>query len=148
LIAVDTNILIYAHRQDSPFHAPASKRMTELAEGAATWAIPWPCVHEFLAIATHPRIYAPPTPLPRALDQVAAWLESPTLVLLAESADHWRVLRSLLASGRIAGSQVHDARIVALCQQHGVRELWSADRDFNRFTGLAVVNPLVGRGSI
>jgi uncharacterized protein len=147
LIAVDTNILIYAHREDSPFHDPASKRMTELAEGATTWAIPWPCVHEFLAIVTHPRIYAPPTPLPRALDQVAAWLESSTLVLLAESADHWLVLRSLLASGRIAGPQVHDARIVALCQQHGVRELWSADRDFNRFTGLVVVNPLVGRGS-
>ena len=148
MIAVDTNILIYAHREDSPFHDPASKRMTELAEGSSTWAIPWPCVHEFLAIVTHPRIYAPPTPLPRALDQVAAWLESSTLVLLAESADHWLVLRSLLASGRIAGPQVHDARIVALCQQHGVRELWSADRDFNRFTGLAVVNPLVGRGSI
>jgi uncharacterized protein len=147
LIAVDTNILVYAHREDSPFHDPASQRMAELAEGSLTWAIPWPCVHEFLAIVTHPRIYAPPTPLPRALDQVAAWLESSSLVLLAESADHWPVLRSLLASGRIAGPQVHDARIVALCQQHGVRELWSADRDFNRFAGLAVVNPLVGRGS-
>jgi len=147
LIAVDTNILIYAHREDSPFHDPASKRMTELAEGASNWAIPWPCVHEFLAIVTHPRIYAPPTPLPRALDQVAAWLESSTLVLLAESADHWEMLRSLLSTGRIAGPKVHDARIVALCRQHGVRELWSADRDFNRFRGLAVVNPLVGRGA-
>ena len=146
MIAVDTNILVYAHREDSPFHDPASKRMTELAEGPSTWAIPWPCLHEFLAIVTHPRIYAPPTPLPRALDQVAAWLESPTLALLAESADHWLVLRSLLASGRIVGPRVHDARIVALCRQHGVRELWSADRDFNRFAGFAVVNPLVGAG--
>jgi uncharacterized protein len=119
--------------------------MTELAEGSSTWSIPWPCVHEFLAIVTHPRIYAPPTPLPRALNQVDAWFESPTLVLLAESADHWPTLRSLLEGGRIAGPQVHDARIVALCRQHGVRELWSADRDFNRFAGLAVVNPLLGR---
>jgi toxin-antitoxin system PIN domain toxin len=147
LIAVDTNILVYAHRADSPFHDPAAKRIAELAEGSATWSIPWPCVHEFLAIVTHPRIYAPPTPLPRALDQVDAWLESPTLVLLAESADHWPALRTVLASGRIAGAQVHDARIVALCHEHGVRELWSADRDFNRFAGLAVVNPLVRRGS-
>jgi toxin-antitoxin system PIN domain toxin len=147
LIAVDTNILVYAHRQDSPFHDTASKRIAELAEGSATWSIPWPCVHEFLAIVTHPRIYAPPTPLPRALDQVDAWLESPTLVLLAESNDHWPALRALLVGGRIAGAQVHDARIVALCRQHGVRELWSADRDFNRFAGLTVVNPLVGRGS-
>ena len=146
MIAVDTNILVYAHREDSPFHDLASKRMTELAEGPSTWAIPWPCLHEFLAIVTHPRIYAPPTPLPRALDQVAAWLESPTLALLAESADNWLVLRSLLASGRIVGPRVHDARIVALCRQHGVRELWSADRDFNRFAGFAVVNPLLGAG--
>ena len=62
------------------------------------------------------------------------------------STDHWPALRTILARGRIAGAQVHDARIAALCRQHGVRELWSADRDFNRFAGLAVVNPLVGRG--
>ena len=147
MIAVDTNILVYAHRQDSPFHEPAERRIAQLAEGSATWSIPWPCVHEFLAIVTHPRIFAPPTPLPHALDQVDAWLASPTLVLLAESGDHWLELRALLARGRIAGPQVHDARIVALCRQHGVRELWSADRDFNRFAGFAVVNPLVGRAS-
>jgi toxin-antitoxin system PIN domain toxin len=144
VIAVDTNILVYAHREESPFHGAAFRRVVELAEGPATWAVPWPCLHEFLAIVTHPRIYAPPTPLAQALDQVDAWLESPTLALLTESAAHWSTLRALLAGGRIAGAQVHDARIAALCRQHGVRELWSADRDFSRFPGLAVVNPLVG----
>ena len=144
MIAVDTNILVYAHREDSPFHEAARERVTELAEGLARWAIPWPCLHEFLAIVTHPRIYAPPTPLGRALEQVDAWLESPTLTLLAEAATHWATLRELLCAGRIAGPQVHDARIAALCRQHGVRELWSADRDFGRFAGLAVLNPLVG----
>jgi toxin-antitoxin system PIN domain toxin len=143
LIAVDTNILVYAHREDSPFHSAASERMAELAEGSATWAIPWPCLHEFLAIVTHPRIYSPASPLARALDQVDAWLESPTLVLLAEAAEHWSTLRALLTAGRTVGPRVHDARIVALCRQHGVRELWSADRDFNRFAGLSVANPLV-----
>jgi len=49
--------------------------------------------------------------------------------------------------GKIAGPQVHDARIAALCRDHGVHELWSADRDFSRFAGLAVVNPLVGGGT-
>ena len=143
MIAVDTNILVYAHREDSPFHDAAFRRVAELAEGPAVWAIPWPCVHEFLAIVTHPRIYAPPTPLARALDQVDAWLESPTLALLAESAEHWPTLRGLLEDGRVVGPQIHDARVAALCRQHGVRELWSADRDFSRFAGLAVVNPLV-----
>jgi len=144
MIAVDTNILVYAHREDSPFHETAFRRVAELAEGSAVWAIPWPCIHEFLAIVTHPRIYAPPTPLDRALDQVDAWLESPTLAVLAESAVHWLTLRGLLAEGRVVGPQVHDARVAALCRQHGVRELWSADRDFSRFAGLGVANPLLG----
>jgi toxin-antitoxin system PIN domain toxin len=120
--------------------------MAELAEGPAVWAIPWPCLHEFLAIVTHPRVYVPPTPLAGALDQVDAWLEAPTLTLLTESTAHWPTLRALLAGGHIAGAQVHDARVAALCRQHGVRELWSADRDFSRFAGLTVVNPLVGEG--
>ncbi len=143
MIAVDTNILVYAHRADLHFHPAASPRLRELAEGRATWAIPWPCLHEFLAVVTHPRIYAPPTPLLRALDQVDAWLQSPSLTLLAETAGHWTALRPLLVDGRIAGPQVHDARVAALCRVHGVRELWSADRDFSRFAGLSVVNPLV-----
>jgi uncharacterized protein len=142
VIAVDTNILVYAHREDSPFHEPALHRVTGLSEGPAVWAIPWPCVHEFVAIVTHPRIYAPPTPLALALDQVDAWLESPTLRLLSETPGHWAALRLLLKESRVSGAQIHDARIAALCRQHGVRELWSADRDFGRFAGLNVINPL------
>jgi len=143
LIAVDTNILVYAHREDSPFHEAASRCLSQLAEGPASWAIPWPCLHEFLAIVTHPRIYSPPTPLARGLDQVDAWMESPTLALLAETAAYWTTLRALLTRGRVAGPQVHDARVAALCRQHGVRELWAADGDFSRFSGLGVVNPLL-----
>jgi predicted nucleic acid-binding protein len=74
---------------------------------------------------------------------VDAWVESPTLALLTESVAHLPTLRALLAGGHIAGAQVHDARVAALCLRHGVRELWSADRDFSRFAGLAGVNPLV-----
>ena len=143
MIAVDTNVLVYAHREDTPWHDAAGRRLTELAEGRAAWAIPWPCVYEFLAIVTHPRIFSPPTRLATALECVAGWLESPSLVLLAEGADHWERLARLLESGRIAGPKVHDARIAALCLQHGVRELWTADRDFQRFRELKVVNPLV-----
>jgi uncharacterized protein len=144
MIAVDTNILVYAHREDSPWHDAALRRITELAEGRATWAIPWPCIHEFLAIVTHPRIYSPPTPLANAIDQLEAWLESPSLVLLAETEGYWPELRSTLKQGRISGPQVHDARVAAICQDHGVRELWTADRDFGRFPELTVRNPFVG----
>ena len=142
MIAVDTNILVYAHRADSAFHIAAARSVAGLAEGRAQWAIPWPCLHEFLAIVTHSRIYDPPTPLAAACDQVDAWLEAPTIVLLVESEQHWPELRQLLTLGRVTGARVHDARVVALCRQHGVRELWSADRDFSRFAGVTVVNPL------
>jgi toxin-antitoxin system PIN domain toxin len=143
MIAVDTNLLVYSHREESPWHEVAAARVTELAEAREPWAIAWPCLHEFLAIVTHPRIYAPPTPLDAALDQVDAWLASPSLALLAEAEGYWPELRSLLTDGRIAGPQVHDARVAGLCRLHGVRELWSADRDFGRFGGLRVRNPLV-----
>ena len=66
MIAVDTNLLVYAHRRDSPWFEPARKAVRSLVEGTATWSIPWPCLHEFLAITTHPKIYNPPTELPRA----------------------------------------------------------------------------------
>lgn len=142
MIAVDTNLLVHAHRADSDWHDRAAACLRELAEGRSAWAIPWPCVHEFLAIATHPRIWDPPTPVEAALEQVEAWLESPSLALLAESGEHWRTLRSLLEGGRVAGPRVHDARVAALCLAQGVRELWTADRDFGRFPSLVTSNPL------
>lgn len=144
MIALDTNMLVYAHRADSPWHERAAACVEQLAVGATPWAIPWPCLHEFYAIATHPKIYAPPTPQAAALDQIDAWLESPTVVVLAESGLHWPTLRALLDAGRVAGPQVHDTRIAALCLQHAVAELWSADRDFNRYPQLKLRNPLVG----
>jgi toxin-antitoxin system PIN domain toxin len=143
VIAVDTNLLVYAHRQDTPEHAAAINAIRELAEGRARWALPWPCVHEFLAIVTHPRIFNPPTPLQKALDQVAVWLESPVVTTLAETHGYWDRLRGQLSAATVTGARVHDARIAALCLHHGVRELWSADRDFGRFPQLAVRNPLI-----
>jgi toxin-antitoxin system PIN domain toxin len=143
MIAVDTNILVYAHREDSPWHDRARAALVRLAEGRASWGLPWPCVHEFFAIVTHPRIYKTPTPIEVALEALDGLLEAPGLALLAEVPAYWPELRRVLREGRIAGPVVHDARIAALCAVHGVRELWTADRDFSRFPGLAVRNPLV-----
>jgi len=143
VIAVDTNILVYAHREESDWHGSAHARMVQLAEGAGSWAIPWPCIHEFIAIVTHPRIWRPPTPLSIACEAVDAWLSSPSLVLLSEVEGYWPVLRRIVDKARIAGPRVHDARIAALCLLHGVSELWTADRDFHAFTDVPVRNPLV-----
>lgn len=143
MIAVDTNLLVYAHREDSGFCEPAFEALRRLAEGSGAWAIPWPCLHEFLAIVTHPRIFDPPSPLELALDQIAAWLEAPGMVLLSEShayADH---LDRLVREASVTGPRVHDARVAALCLEHGVTELWTADRDFSRFPRLRTLNPLI-----
>jgi predicted nucleic acid-binding protein len=62
MIAIDTNILVYSVRADSPWHKPAIACMRRVAEGHAAWAIAWPSIHEFLAVITHTKIYKPPTP--------------------------------------------------------------------------------------
>jgi toxin-antitoxin system PIN domain toxin len=144
VFAVDSNILVYAHRADSAWHAAALACIRDLAEGAAAWAIPWPCIHEFLAICTHPRIYNPPTPIAHALEALACWLESPTLVLLSEGPGYAERLKEVLEESKVVGAAIHDARIAALCRLHGVKEILSADRDFSRFRGLEVTNPLHG----
>ncbi len=143
MIAVDTNLLVYAHRQDSPFHAAAASVLRELAESPAPWALPWPCLHEFYSVITHRRIYDPPSSPEQAADQIEAWLESPSVVPLSEGETYWPTLRSILVGAKVSGPLVHAARIAALCQSHGIRELWTADRDFSRFPRLRTTNPLV-----
>lgn len=143
MIAIDTNLLVYAHREDSDWHVRAEATVRALAEGVNAWAVPWPCLHEFLAIVTHPRIFRTPTPMAAALDQVEAWLQSPSLLTLTENERYWETLQSLIALARVDGPRVHDARVAALCVSHAVRELWTADRDFSRFSALRVRNPLV-----
>lgn len=143
MIALDTNLLVYAHRRDSEWHAAAAGLVRQLAEGRAAWAIPWPCIHEFLAVVTHPRIYTPASPMRAALEQVHAWFASPSLVLIGEARDHLTHLEKVLVSGKAVGPRVHDARIAALCAEHGVDEIWTADRDFGRFVSLRARNPLV-----
>ncbi len=143
MIAVDTNLLVYAHREDSDWHDAAKACLLDLAISRQSWAIPWPCLHEFLAVVTHPRIYAPPTPQPTAFAALMAWRKSAGLQLLHEGPGYLEKLERLCVHARIAGGSVHDARIAALCLNHGVTELWTADRDFSRFPELKTRNPLL-----
>lgn len=143
MIAVDTNVLVYAHREDSPHHAPALSALRSLAESGRSWGVPWPCVHEFLAVVTHPRIFDPPSAMDHALGAVSDLLSLSGMVTLGEGADHVRQLAALLRTSGVVGAKVHDARIAALCLSHGIAELWTADRDFSYFPELATRNPLV-----
>jgi hypothetical protein len=142
MIAIDTNILVYAHRRDSPFYSAAHTALHGLAENRA-WAIPWPCLYEFYSVVTHVRRYMPPSTPRQAIDQIEAWMASPYLQILGESALAWPTLRGVIMAGRPTGRQIHETKIVALCLQYGVRELWTADRDFSRYPQLRIVNPLI-----
>lgn len=142
MIAVDTNILVYAHRADAPFHDAALQAVRQLAEGSGAWALPWPCVHEFLAKVTHPRIFRNPTPLRTALDQIAEWLRSPSGRVIGEPEGYFEILQDLLVESQTTGAKVHHARVAAICLAHGVEQVWTADRDFGRFARLRVNNPL------
>ena len=146
MIAVDTNLLVYSHRRDSVWHEPSRETIHQLAEGRSPWAIPWPCLYEFYSVVTHPNIYDPASTPDEALTQIEAWLESPSLVLLAESTGYRSELFELLRASRPVGPKVHYARIAALCLHADIHELLSADRDFSRFPSLTTRNPLADRG--
>jgi uncharacterized protein len=143
MIALDTNILVAIHRRDSDGHAAVTRAWQVAGGDTAAWAIPWPCVHEFIGVATHPRVFNPPSTLGIALSAIEAWRARPTVRFLAEDDSYWTTLSTLVRAARITGPRIHDARIAALCLDHGVRELWTTDRDFSRFPKLRTRNPLV-----
>ncbi|MEL6721899.1 MAG: TA system VapC family ribonuclease toxin [Pseudomonadota bacterium] len=142
MIAVDTNILICAHRTDSSNHQQARQTVLELAEGQVAWAIAWHFLAEFFNIVTHPKIYAPPSAPAQAIAQIEAWMESPTLSVLSETNMSWGNLKPLLLKTQVQGPKVFDVRIAALCLEHGVTQLLTADRGFVSFPELVVKNPL------
>ena len=142
MIAVDSNLLIYAHKQGSPFHRMAAEAIDSLRHQPVPWAVPWPCIHEFIGIVTHSAIYKPASTLSEALGFVDSLLASPQLHLLSESPGYFEKLREISTAAKLKGPRIHDARIAALCLHHGARELWSADRDFSAFPQLKVRNPL------
>jgi uncharacterized protein len=143
MIALDTNLLVYAYREDSVFHPEAMESLRPVIEGGSPWALPWPCVHELIGVVTSSRVYKPASPLSHILGFLDSLMASPQLQLLSESPGYFEKLRELALAAKISGPRIHDARIAALCLHHGVRELWTADRDFSMFPQLKTHNPLV-----
>ena len=141
MIALDTNILVYARREEAPHHEQARMLLIQLAEGDSPWALPWPCIYEFVRVVTHPRVFDPPTPLVSALADLESLMQSPSLTLLREGPRHATFMQRMLKAGQATGNLAHDAHIAALCIEHGVSEFWTADHDFARFPGIPARNP-------
>ena len=142
MIALDTNLLVYAYREELTLHTLSKAALRPVTEGSEPWALPWPCLHEFIGVVTNARIFRPASPLASVLGFVDALLASPMLHLLAESPGYFDKLRELVLAAKLSGPRIHDARIAALCLHHGVQELWTADRDFSAFPQLKTRNPL------
>ncbi len=146
MIAVDTNLLVYAHRRESRRHAAAAALLRTLAEGDAPWAIPWPCCYEFLSVVTNPRIWRDDaTTSEQAWRQLTGWISSPSLRLIGETQDFPEILERFVLRPRVLGAVVHDARIAAICVAHGAEALLTRDRDFSLFPELRTRDPLGGR---
>ena len=144
MIAVDTSVLVYAHRRESRVHEQARRIIEGIAEGDRPWAIPWPCCYEFFSVVTNRRIWRGAQSTPdQAWSQLKVWTDSPSNRLLAETSDFMDILERLLPRPRVRGPVVHDARVAALCLAHGIEELLTRDRDFALFPELETTNPFV-----
>jgi hypothetical protein len=145
VIAIDTNILVHAHQREAELHEAARGLIKGLAEGPAPWAI---CLHalvEFYAVVTHAKLWRQPSTPLEAFGQISAWRESPTLRVLTDDVTVLPVLADLVTAGGVRGAKVHDARIAGCCQVHGVRTLFTVDRDYGRFPALDTRNPFAAR---
>jgi toxin-antitoxin system PIN domain toxin len=142
LIAIDTNVLVPAHRREAREHGAAFELVRELAEGGEPWAIPWPCVYEFFSVVTHARIWKEAASTPNeAWLQLQAWFEAPGLRLLGETEGFVDLLAEFARRPRVRGPVIHDARVAAICVAHGVDKLLTRDRDFSLFPELVTENP-------
>src|SRR5436190_3085557 len=101
MIAIDTNLLVFAHLENAVLHRDALTSLQPIVEGNSPWALPWPCVHEFISVVTNTRIYKPASRLAEAFAFIQALLESPQLQLLSESPGYFQKLRELAKAAKI-----------------------------------------------
>lgn len=138
MIAVDTNILVYAYRDEFDQHLAARAALRELAEGPSPWALPVFVLAEFLRVTTHLRILEPPADEREAVAFLDRLLASPRLRVLTPAEGYWPLLRAAVAEDGVRGTLLHDAAIASVCREWGATELLTEDRDFSRFPGITV----------
>ena len=139
--SVDVNVLLYASDTSSPKHAEAIRFLKQRASDPDLSCIAWSTLIAFLRIATHPGIFAQPLSPDDALRNVESLLSLPRVRLLSEGEGFLEVYREVTARFPVRGNLVPDAQLAALLRQHGVRRLYTVDRDFRKFDFLEVADP-------
>jgi toxin-antitoxin system PIN domain toxin len=143
MIAVDTNILIYAHRKDAPAHTRAKHAVERLLGGGGQVLLPLHCAVEFYAVVTGRGMKGQSTPPLAAIAFLESLLGLPNVLLGTDTPNTWARFVTLLRENNISGAHTHDARIAAVCIDYAVEALWSTDRQLSDIPQLKVVNPLV-----
>ena len=138
MIAVDTNVLICAHRVETPLNEAATAELVALAEGAEPWAVPIFCVAEFIRVVTHRRVLHPPSTIAQALNFIEKITAAPTCQVALPGTGFLELLEDSVLKADAKGNLVFDAQIAAVCREHGIETILTNDRDFERFAGLRV----------
>lgn len=144
MIALDTNILVYAHRHGSTYHTEAYRLVATLAESREPYALFWPSLYEFLRVVTNHRVFDPPSSPGKAFEALAQFLAPPGVHVLSEGIHHHEILERVLRETPVSGNLMHDAHLVALALEHGVHQILTADADFSRFPQIFSRNPFIG----
>ena len=142
VIAIDTNLLVYAHRRGTVEHAAARAAMEQAAESPKGWGIALPAVSEFWSVVTHARCM----PRPSTGDEARAFLDA----LIASGGGQvwvpgpgfWERLLRMAAALKVNGPRIFDLQIALMAFEGGASELWSHDTAFVSVPGLAVHDPL------
>jgi toxin-antitoxin system PIN domain toxin len=140
--ALDVNLLLYGSDRSSPLHDRARTFLESCLAGHEVFCLGWPTVMSYLRIATHPAIFEDPLRPDEAMENVETLFEHPHARFLAETDEFWAVYRALTADVPTRGNLVPDAHLAALLRVHGVRTLYTRDRDFLKFPFLDVRDPL------
>lgn len=140
MILVDANLLIYAHNSDSEDFDKSREWLERVFSGSESVGLPWAVIHAFLRLTTS-KILPRPLSIDTATSVVDDWVSLPVVTIPEAGAEYWPIFRELLRKAKISGKMVTDAHIAALAIEHDAT-LYTADRDFRRFSGLRVVNPL------
>lgn len=143
MILVDANLLIYAHNQSAPQYAPARAWLESELAGPGPVGLAWTSLLAFVRISTSPRVFPAPFSPEEATAVIDRLLDHASLAVLQPGPRHWPILRRLLVESQARGPLTMDAHLAALALEHGAT-MYTTDRDFSRFEGLRVVNPLAG----
>ena len=137
----DVNILIYAHRAESPEHERYAEWLTHTAQSPEPFALSELGASGFVRIVTNPKLWQEPTTTKDALEFTQRLRSRSNARLLTHGPGSWDIFAQLCLAARAGGKLVADAYHAALAIEHGC-EFITADADFGRFPGLRQRHPL------